>query len=101
MLRPPFPLLAPLEALPVVPISSTTRALVFPRIMVDIRLVWWRFRCWLSSRSLIRLWPADLVLLRLLLSRFKVLPWRPNPNSNVPYVLPLFLLRLYFSISLV
>jgi len=33
--------------------------------------------------------------------RFKVLPWCPNPNPNVPYVLPLFFLPLYSSISLV
>ena len=37
----------------------------------------------------------------LLRSRFKVLPWCSNPKSNVPFVLPLFFLPLYSSISLV
>ena len=38
--------------------------------------------------------------LHLLRSHFKVLPWCSNPKSNVPFVLPLYFLPLYSSISL-
>ena len=108
--RPPasFFLPPPPEVLPVVPTAlppslppSTARALVFFGLGCSCRWCGGDFfgggDC---ARAFVhrRLRFGSLHLFR---SRFKVLPWCSNPKSNVPFVLPLYFLPLYSSISLV